>query len=66
MCHIEICVHICYTSIVKGETPRQIKAARSNGRQKGGKGMRYHMGMWYYQGKTYESLHEALVANWAK
>lgn len=28
--------------------------------------MRYHKGMWYYKGKTYSSLHEALVANWPK
>ena len=28
--------------------------------------MRYHMGVWYYRGKTYSSLHEALVDNWPK
>jgi hypothetical protein len=28
--------------------------------------MKYHRGKWYYQGKTYNSLHEALVANWSR
>jgi hypothetical protein len=34
------------------------------GRQKGGKTMRHYHGVWYYKGKTYSNLHEALVANW--
>ena len=45
----------------------QIKSpGATNTGAEGGEDMRYHMGMWYYQGKTYKSLHEALVANWAK
>ena len=26
--------------------------------------MRYHKGLWFYKGKTYHSLHEALADNW--
>lgn len=68
LCKVPVEIHCvkCYTNIVKGETPRRKKPPGSSGRQGGGEPMKYHMGVWYYQGKTYKSLHEALAANWAR
>ena len=58
---------ICYYNHVRRATDWQIKSpGATNTGAEGGEDMRYHLGMWYYQGKTYNSLHEALVANWAK
>lgn len=31
---------------------------------KGGQLVRYHMGTWYYRGKRYATLHQALVEAW--
>ena len=31
---------------------------------KGGQLVRYHMGTWYYRGKRYATLHQALVDAW--
>ena len=47
--------------------PRQQKVpvAKTPG-QRGGQPMKRINGTWYYQGKAYESFHEALKAAWPK
>ncbi len=35
-----------------------------DGRKEGS--MKYQNGKWHYQGKVYDSLYEALIANWPK
>ena len=49
-----------------GDSPKRqkISPVSQTGEKKGGKGMRCYHGVWYYQGKQYSSLHEALVAIW--
>ena len=31
---------------------------------KGGQCMRYHKGMWYFRGREFTTLHDALVSVW--
>ena len=52
--------------IVKGDNPETNKSRPVQRAAGGGEQMRYHMGMWYYLGKRFESLHDALVAVWPK
>ena len=66
---IDIIVEYAIIILVKGTTPRQKTAARLGQQADGRKevqGMRYQNGYWYYRGKRYATLKEALKAVWPK
>jgi len=64
---IYIHVHVWYTVIVRREIPNDKKsAARSQRAAERGPNMKYSNGMWHYKGKTFATLHEALLSVWPK